>query len=169
MRVGMIRRAKEADALIVRGFKWTLAVCVCAGCTLTGCTLTGCTPAPVPVGAGSEKVMRVALLPDVPSNQLDSGEYFDVGYVYHSYYLFFLPVWNFNGQWCGYLETPGHYAEVAEADLRTRAVAAGIELAARPRLPWWDRVGGKVACVALIAGLVLFFAWGRLIGPREEE
>ncbi len=49
--------------------------------------------------------------------------------------------------------------------MRELAASAGVDLAERPALPFWDAIGGKLALAGITAGLFVFFAWGR----RPEE
>lgn len=161
--LGMIARRRRA--FVLRLFQYQLISFV----IVVLCGLAGCEASPVPVGTGSEKIIHVADLPDVPQNRLETGEYFDVGYVYQPVYLFFLPVWNRHGRWAGHLDAAGRYAALDEAALRERARAAGVVLPERPPLPGWDAYGGKLAALTVVVALALFFAWGRVFGPRPEE
>ncbi len=133
--------------------------------TLACLVLAGCENTPPPVGWGSARVIRVAPLPATSAFRLTTGEPIDVGYMYKQVHFFFVPVWNYGGRWCGYLETPGHYVALPEERVRAMAADAGITLPARPPLPLWDAVGGKLAFAAITLALIFFFGWGR----RRDE
>lgn len=119
-------------------------------------------------------VMKVYDFPDNAMTKHESGKYVDVGYCYESFSIFFIPLWNYNERWCGYIGSDHEYLEIGAEDLNAMAKLANmaegsgnlfVGLAFKPKLPFWDRVGGKI----LLGILGLFFLGGALENSEKTE
>lgn len=110
---------------------------------------------PVFFSWGGEKVIKVKDFPDAPQFYNDSvASYVDVGYRVKQVTILFLPVWNYEGTWCGYVGSDETYLDVTKQDLRQVAKAGAIEFPEEPTLPFWDRWGGKL----IFGGIILLYA-----------
>ncbi len=89
-------------------------------------------------------------LPDSSTFQRPDGKYIDVGYRYQQFTILFIPVWNYNEKWCGYIGSDKEYIDFDKGALSEFAGTAGLKLPDNPSLPLWDSVGGK-----LLFGLIL--------------
>ncbi|TVQ16065.1 MAG: hypothetical protein EA367_21075 [Leptolyngbya sp. DLM2.Bin15] len=63
--------------------------------------------------------------------------------------LFFIPVWNYDGQWCGYIGSTEQYLNMDKAELDVYARFVGIRLPDTPSLPFWDAYGGKLVLLSI--------------------
>jgi hypothetical protein len=107
------------------------------------------------VGWGGEKIIKMADFPDAPSFK-NGDKHFDLGYRFKQVTLFFIPVWNYAGTWCGSI--PGddsHFYDFSREQLENFANAANITLPAEASLGTWDSYGGKLLIGAL--ALAYFF------------
>jgi hypothetical protein len=104
----------------------------------------------------SQNVIKVATFPDHESIQHAFGKEFDAGWCYERITLLFVPVWNFEGRWCGYSSqslAPG--IEVGKVVLDSIASSQGVFLPSKPSLPPRETIGGKIALLAVLGlGLV---------------
>ncbi|HEX4494469.1 MAG TPA: hypothetical protein VIE43_02265 [Thermoanaerobaculia bacterium] len=113
---------------------------------------------------GDEKVIKVADFPNTEDFKTREGKHIDAGYRYKQFSLFFVPVWNYDGQWCGYVGDSGHYLELDKAKLDQLAAFGASKLPDAPRLPAWDSYGGKVL---LLVCLVIY--WTRKSRAASTE
>ena len=111
--------------------------------------------APVILGWGGEEIIKVADFPNTEEFENGRGEYFDAGYVYKQVTIFFIPVWNYDGKWVGYVGEKNSYLQLKKAELDRLAAKANVRLPETPALPFWDSIGGK-----LVFGLILLLYLG---------
>lgn len=107
---------------------------------------------------GGETVVKIADFPDVPEYRMDDGTYVDAGFIYKSVSIVYVPIWNYDFRWAGYLGADDTYLPIEEQELRDLAATAGVTLPATPdavELPFWDRIGGKLVVGGAILVLVL--------------
>lgn len=117
---------------------------------------------PVVFEWGGEQIVKVMDLPNTPSFQRADGSYADVGVRYKQVAIFFVPVWNYDVKWCGYIGSDKEYLDLDKDDLSELAEAASLKLPDTPSLPLWDSIGGK-----LVFGLVLALYFG--YQAKKEE
>ena len=116
-------------------------------------------------GWDSEKIIKVMDFPDDDRFQMPMGEYMDAGYIYKQVTIFFVPVWNYDARWVGYVGSDERYLELDRSELQEFAVTAGLELPDSPSLPFWDSIGGKIVFILL----VLIWLGFQLRSSKEEE
>ena len=124
--------------------------------------------APVLFGWGDEEIIKVADFPDTEDFEYSHGEYIDAGFVYKQVTVFFIPVWNYNGKWVGYLEKNENNLKLKKSELDQLAEKANVKLPESPTLPFWHSIGGKIV-FGLI--LLLYIGWKFLpdsIGDEES-
>jgi hypothetical protein len=107
-------------------------------------------------GWGGEKIVKVADFPDTP--QFKNGDkHFDLGYRFKQATLFFVPVWNYDGAWCGSIRgDDSHFYDFSRERLESFARAAGITIPEEASLGAWDSYGGKLLVGALILAFFLY-------------
>ena len=97
-------------------------------------------------GWGGETIVKIADFPDTPNFQTTDGDYFDAGVMYKQITIFFLPLWNYDVRWTGYIDSD-YYVELSPEEIQEFAVVAEVSLLQAPAaLPFWDRYGGKLIC-----------------------
>ena len=120
-------------------------------------------------GWGGEKIIQVMQLPDVPAFQNGSGDqarYIDVGYRYKQFTVFFIPLWNYDGKWCGYIGSDEQYLDFSEKELREMTIEAGLSFPEGSPIGFWDRFGGKFL-VLLIPVLLMII--GNFVPDKKEN
>src|SRR5262245_8540551 len=122
--------------------------------------------APVLFSFGSEEIIKVADFPNTEEFQLRRGEYVDAGYVYKQVTIFFIPVWNYDGRWAGYVGKEDFYLDFKKEELDQLANLANVKLPESPTLPFWHAIGGKIV-IGLI--LLLYFGWRFVSGAIDED
>ena len=106
---------------------------------------------------GGEKIIKVMDLPDTSDFMSLEKEYIDVGVKYKQLRIMFLPVWNYDVQWCGYIGRDDQYLDLSRTELETLANAASLHLPSRFRIPLWDALGGKLIFSVLLALILIGF------------
>jgi hypothetical protein len=126
------------------------------------------TPAYAQIEYGGEKIIKLADLPDTAEFQTPEGGYIDVGAIYKQFKILWLPLHNYEIRMVGYTGENGTYLELAEAELRAAAAAAGVTLPEGVNLPFWDAWGGKLAFggVILLIVLIVVIAGRRKRSPQ---
>ena len=147
-----------------------LLICITIATLLTTAHSAHAAKVPVFFSWGGEQIIKVADFPDTEDFKALDGKYLDPGYRYKHISLFFVPIWNYSGQWCGYVGDSDHYLDLDKAELDVlagAAGAAGVKLPATPSLPFWDSYGGKLLLLAVFA----FFISGksRTESPNPPE
>ena len=129
---------------------------------------------PVVFSLGEGKIIKVADFPNTPDfvafapKDTDAGDrykqakiyipvYMDTGYRYKQVKIFYIPVWNYGGEWCGYIGESGSYVDLSKRELDLLAGHHGIQLPDTPTLPSWDSYGGKLVLLAAVVVLVLLY------------
>lgn len=124
------------------------------------CTLYAGSALAIPVlfSVGDEKIMKAQDLPDTEYFYNEGTQtYVDVGYCYKQVTVFFLPVWNYDGRWCGYIGKDDVYLDIGMDDIKEVVQAAGqpaLTLGTEAELPIWETVGGKVAVLLVLLVLI---------------
>ena len=114
----------------------------------------------------AEKVIKVAELPNEDFLAVGSGQFVDVGYCYKQLQIFFVPVWNWNEKYCGYVNDDT-YTDTTREEFLQIAQMTSADTSwddGKSKIPLWDRIGGKV-----IAGVVLVLFLLYALGRRNKE
>jgi len=114
---------------------------------------------------GGEAMSKVQDFPDTESFQLEDGTYVDAGCIYKQVTILFIPIWNYDIQWCGYTGDGDSYLPMTKEQLDELAKEADITLAETPSLSFWHSMGGKLVFLVVIGGLI---AYG-ILSPDDEE
>lgn len=110
--------------------------------------------APIFFSFGEEKVLKVADFPQ-GSYQSNDGQHVDAGVRYKQVSIFFIPIWNYEEKWCGYISDK-MYVDLPRSQLEEMAAESNVKLPGSMQMPFWDKFGGKLLAIALIAGYVLY-------------
>ena len=91
-----------------------------------------------------EQVFKAQELPDTAYLLLEDGTYMDLGVFYKQLTVFFIPVWNYEIQWCGYVGNDTQLLILDEEALEGIVQATGLLFPNAPSLPFWPSIGGKL-------------------------
>ena len=116
-------------------------------------------------GWGDEKIIKVMDLPDNEDLLAQDGDYVDLGYRYQLVTIFFVPVWNYNGNWCGYIGKDDIYIPMTKEEWSDVFYAYGLTFPDNPNIPFWDKIGGKL----LIGALLLLYIYYKNFDKKEED
>lgn len=112
---------------------------------------------PIFYSSGTEKIVKVADFPDTGMFKMDDGTLLDAGYKFKQVQLFWLPLWNYGGEWCGYEGKDDSYTILTKAQLDSFALAANVKLPESPSLGFWNAFGGKLIVIVLLIGALAIF------------
>ncbi|MBK8803925.1 MAG: hypothetical protein IPN71_18110 [Fibrobacteres bacterium] len=112
---------------------------------------------PIFWSSGTEKIVKVADFPDTGDFKIDANENLDPGYKFKQVQLFWLPLWNYGGEWCGYVGKDDTYLEIPKATLDSLAKSVNVTLPDSPSLGLWNTIGGKLIVVLLLVGAIGVF------------
>lgn len=121
---------------------------------------------PVFYSWGGEKVIKVANFPDTEEWKSSERKHVDVGYRFKQISIFFVPIWNYDGSWCGYIGQDDHYLNLNTTEVTSLAAKAGINLPDAPNLPFWDSYGGKLL---LLVVLLVWIGKSRTKSPTASS
>lgn len=105
------------------------------------------------ISYGGETIVKVASLPDTEDYRTPEGNHVDIGYLYKSVSIFYVPVWNYDGRLVGMISGEDSYLNITPDQISVIAQLAGITITDGPYLDFWQRIGGKIV---FVIGLVLF-------------
>ena len=106
-------------------------------------------------GGGHQKIVD---LPKVEAYQID-GKHVDIGATYDDFNLFFMPVWQWNKQFCLVIEgNSKSYYPITGEKLAALAKEANVELPSKIKLDFWNEWGGKLV---ILSGILAMFLFGQ--------
>ena len=107
---------------------------------------------------GGEKFQKVADLPDTWEFKIND-DYVDIGVIYKSIDVFFLPLWNYDRRYVAVIPNSlDSYYDLSPNEINELAVSANIDLPAIAdvELTFWEEWGGKLVLLLLIAMIVFY-------------
>ncbi|MFK7796554.1 MAG: hypothetical protein AB8E82_03810 [Aureispira sp.] len=107
---------------------------------------------PAPFQIGTERVVKIQELPDSAYFLLEDSSYMDLGAFYKQVIVFFIPIWNYEIAWCGYVGNDQQLLTLDSASLEAVIAEAGISIAPAPSLPFWTVAEGKLLLLIIILG-----------------
>jgi len=134
------------------------------------CSFTQPVFAGIPIVWGTpEKIAKVADFPDTDAFKMDDGSYLDAGVKYKVFELFWVPLYDYDHNWAGYVGTDDTYMSVSHDKLVELAQSAGVTLPDQPVIPFWDAWGGKLVAAGLVLAFILYiFVFGRDEENQQE-
>ncbi|NMH66824.1 hypothetical protein [Shewanella salipaludis] len=101
---------------------------------------------------GGEEIVEVVKLPNDERFQIPEGQYVDIGYIYKSVAVLFVPIWNYDGRLVGITGQEDTYLNLSPEEITDIVSEAGMKLPEKPYLDFWHRIGGKIVfLIALLA------------------
>jgi hypothetical protein len=110
----------------------------------------------------TEKVNKVADLPDNDSFKMASGEYFDLGVTFKSSHILWIPYSCTEAKLCGKVAGKDMIVDLTDAEVKEIEKMANIK-APTAKAPFWDRIGGKLVFGAIVG----FIIWGFLPSRKK--
>jgi len=98
---------------------------------------------------GGEEIIEVIDLPNDERFQTPEGEYVNIGYIYKSVAILYIPIWNYDGRLVGTTGQVDTYLNLPQDQISIMIIESGKEFPQMPFLDFWYRIGGKT--VFLIA------------------
>lgn len=117
------------------------------------------------VWGDNEKILKIADFPNVDEFKTQQGDQLHPGWCWKQFQLFWVPLWNHNGHYCGYIND-NTYASLSREDLVDIASTLKVPTDwanAEPKLPFWDSIGGK-----LVAALTVLILLGGALLKRKN-
>ncbi len=99
---------------------------------------------------GGESVINIVDLPDDERFAISEGKAMDIGYIYKSISLFFIPLWNYDGRLVGVTGDDNTYIDLQPDQVIELLKTANMTLPAPPYLDAWHTMGGKILFLVLI-------------------
>lgn len=110
---------------------------------------------PIFFSFGGEEIIKISDFPDNENFKNIEGKYYDAGIKYKQVTIFFIPLWNYDEEWCLVLGD-GYYIESNKRELDALATLAEITLPEEIELPFWDKFGGKILLLSLVFIYILY-------------
>lgn len=120
------------------------------------------TEVPIFFSFGGEKIIKVLEFPDTEDfYNPHENRYVDAGIRYKQVTIFFLPIWNYDIEWCGYIDSDDTYIPLTYSELSEITDEVHLTLPYNPEesISDWNRFGGKI---------VLFVIFGLYLAARNE-
>ena len=134
-------------------FRSTLVACI-ALASLAFSTPASAVPIPVVWGT-AEHIIKVMDFPDKEPFDLDGGGFYDAGFKYKVFQIMWLPLWDYDHQWVGYIDDK-RYLPMTHDELARAAATAGLTLPSSASPTFWDAWGGKGVALALVLGVFMY-------------
>lgn len=111
--------------------------------------------APIFFSWGGENIVKVVDFPDNENFLSSDNRYFDAGYRYKQVSIFFIPVWNYDLNWCGYISDK-YYLDLSKNQLGEYANLAQVALPDEPELDFWNKFGGKLLFLSVVIIYIMY-------------
>ncbi|HTF80947.1 MAG TPA: hypothetical protein VL947_04465 [Cytophagales bacterium] len=120
---------------------------------------------PLPYCSSCEYIQHVADLPDDSTLYASNyNGYLDVGYKYKQFWLLWIPVWNFDGEYCLMIKGKEDvFFETTPEELKIYQEKYKLDLPENP-ISFWNKIGGKLA-IGLLAALAIY----GMVGTSKKE
>lgn len=105
---------------------------------------------PVLFGWGGETIIKVVDFPNTSQFKWRGATFIDAGAIYKTFTVFFVPLWNYDVRWVGYIGKSDEYLEFTRAELEELASYSDTKLPQSPSLPFWDSYGGKLVILLVV-------------------
>lgn len=110
----------------------------------------------------SDKMEKVADLPDGEDYQTTEGQNFDMGIKYSVFHIFWVPLWvTEEAKPCGYIDND-NYVELTDEDVKSITETNKIDMAGKIKASFWNSYGGKL----ILALILVVIAVGMLAKPK---
>lgn len=121
---------------------------------------------PVPYSSGEHKLITVVDLPNDSTTYTEEIDgYFNVGYSYKQFWILWVPIWNFDGEYCLLKEGDNdNYFTLTSEELDEIVEKFNLDLPKNP-ISLWQKLGGKLIIGALIALII----WGQIPSKKKKE
>lgn len=106
-----------------------------------------------------EKLATVIDLPNDDNFYHESEKgYINLGYYYKQVWIMWIPIWNYDGQYCLLVEgKKDYYISLTPEEVegfKGYLEENGIEVPSGDPTPFWDKIGGKLVWLLVIAFLI---------------
>lgn len=90
--------------------------------------------------------------------EFEDGDHMNLGVMYNQFSLMWIPVWNYGEtKWAYVNDAKDSYDDnVTEEELEMFRTEYAYDIPDKPRIGFWDSIGGKLVWAAVIAGAVIF-------------
>lgn len=128
-------------------------------------------PAHAVIYGHGDKSIRVHDLPNLEVLKKGS-DYVDVGYCYKQLHILWLPVWNWDERYCGYLNETTYAPNLTREAILEVSKEMNWDTSwddGKSKIPFWERVGGKIALGGLLIAWIAFNQYQRRKKEEENE
>jgi hypothetical protein len=100
---------------------------------------------------GGDSMMTLVDLPNSAEYKTENGENVDIGYLYKSVSILFVPIWNYDGRLVAVIEgNDSTYINLERAQIDLILQENRLELPPEPYLDMWTQFGGKLILLAVL-------------------
>jgi len=122
----------------------------------------------IPFCAPCEYLETVKYLPLDSGFETETGEPLNVGYKYEQFNLFWIPIWNKEGEYCFTNASEDTYFDMNIMDKALLTTTyPNLDLTESP-LGFWSRIGGKLF-ILLLLGFSFYGIFLKLKEPSDKE
>lgn len=112
--------------------------------------------------------LQFAKTHNLPEDVVIDSQHVNFGVSFKQFAIFWIPIWNYGDTEYVLINDKGDYGyDLDEEDLAYLKETYDIDTDKAPKIPFWDRIGGKLVWIAIIF-VVLIFGRGKK-GEEEAE
>ncbi len=104
---------------------------------------------------GGESIINIVDLPDDERFETAEGKPMDIGYIYKSISLLFIPLWNYDGRLVSMNSDVSSYIDLQPDQVIELLQIANMTLPEPPYLDAWHTTGGKILFFVLVAAITI--------------
>jgi len=109
---------------------------------------------------------KISIAKRLPDDALINGEHVNIGVMYKQFAIFWIPVWNYGEkEFVLVNDKKDTYYDLDEEDIEILKTEYDTTLPSKPKINFWNKIGGKIIWGAVILAL----GYGYLSTRKDEE
>lgn len=138
--------------------KYNFLIAICCALLISAFSSSDAQAAKIPIFYGTkEKIVKIHDLPKTNDYEIRGGRHFDLGYMYKSYELMWIPLHASEGKVVGFIDS-NNYVRLSNSDIQWIVKENKIQnLDSIATIPFWDSWGGKLIVAIIVILIIVSF------------
>ena len=108
---------------------------------------------------------KIEIVKELPDSAIIDNHHVNLGVMYDQFSIFWIPLWNYGEtKFVLVNDKKNYYYDLDEEDIQMIRDEFGVKIPNKPKIGFWNKIGGKLVLITLIAGIILFRG-----GNSEDE
>ena len=111
---------------------------------------------------------KIDVVMELPDSAIIDDQHVNLGVMYEQFSLFWIPLWNYGEtRFVLINDKEDYYYDLDAEDIQMIEDEFGVDIPEKPKIGFWNKIGGKLVLIAIVVGIMLFR--NRNSGDEEED